>query len=94
MDTQKQTLENQCLAFGIVGIALSETGLLGLIFSIIALSKNKTYRATYGETTNKTKTGHALGKAGLIISIIMTVFWIVFTIVMVGATISGVISIQ
>ncbi|MBQ2357350.1 MAG: zinc ribbon domain-containing protein, partial [Ruminococcus sp.] len=37
------------LVFGILGLALSELGIVGLIFSIIALKKANNYIATYGD---------------------------------------------
>ena len=37
------------LVFGIIGLALSTMGIVGLIFSIIALKKANNYIATYGD---------------------------------------------
>ena len=71
------------LVFGIIGLALSGTGILGLIFSIIALSKAKSYIRTYGPIATQANIGRRLAIAGLIVSIIMIVFWVVFITIMV-----------
>ena len=64
------------LVFGIIGLALCETGLLGLIFSIVGLVQAKNYVKTYGDISNKVRIGKRLSIAGLIISICMIVMWI------------------
>ncbi len=80
--TTPQGNPTQVLVFGIIGLALCETGVLGLIFSIIALTKAKNYVNTYGPISTQVNTGRRLAIAGLIISIIMIVFWIAFIILM------------
>ena len=75
---QQQTLGNptKVLVFCIIGLALSELGIVGLIFSIIGLVQANKYIAQYGNVSNQVRIGRRLAIAGLIISIIMTVFWI------------------
>lgn len=68
----------QVLVFGILGLALSELGIVGLIFSIIALKKANTYIATYGNISNQVRIARRLAIAGLIVSIVMIVFWILY----------------
>lgn len=72
------------LTFGILGLAFCETGILGLIFSIIGLTKAKNYIATYGPVSGQVRTGKILSTIGLILSIVMIVFWVAFTIIMVN----------
>lgn len=74
---QNQTLGNptQVLVFCIIGLALCETGILGLIFSIIGLSKANNYIATYGPVSTQVNVGKRLAIAGLIVSIVMIVLW-------------------
>ena len=52
----RQTLGNptQVLVFGILGLALgASTGIVGLIFSILAISKANQYVAQYGDVANQ-----------------------------------------
>ena len=71
------------LVFGILGLALSGLGIVGLIFSIIGLKKANNYIATYGNISNQVRIGRRLAIAGLIVSIIMTIFWIAYIILIV-----------
>lgn len=75
------------LVFGILGLAFAESGILGIIFSAIALSKAKAYAAAYGNLTGKAKVGKILATVGLIVSILMVVFWVIYIIVI--AAIAG-----
>ena len=70
------------LVFGIIGLALSGTGIFGLIFSIIGLVKAKNYIAAYGPVSTQARVGKILATVGLIVSIVMIVFWIAFIILM------------
>lgn len=75
-----QTLGNpsQVLVFGILGLAFGlGGGILGIIFSIIGLTKAKSYIAAYGDVSNQVRTGKKLATAGLIVAIIMTICWII-----------------
>lgn len=71
------------LVFGIIGLAFSGSGVIGLIFSIIALSKARAYIAQYGDVANQVRIGRRLAIAGLIISILLIIFWIIRIIILV-----------
>ncbi len=73
------------LTFGIIGLATCELGIVGLIFSIIALSKAGKFRQSTTERSGQVNTGRGLAIAGLIISIIMIIVYIVLIAVGVGA---------
>ena len=73
------------LVFGILGLALSGLGIVGLIFSIIGLKKANNYIATYGNISNQVRIGRRLAIAGLVVSIIMTIIWILYIIIIVVA---------
>ena len=68
-------LEKQALTCGILGLSLSLLGVPGIIFSAIAGSKASALKKLTGQLSGKAKTGYGLGKAGKIVSIIMTVIW-------------------
>ena len=68
------------LVFGIIGLALCELGIVGLIFSIIGLVQANKYIAQYGNVSNQVRIGRRLAIAGLILSIVFIVFWIVWII--------------
>ena len=72
------------LVFGIIGLALSTMGIVGLIFSIIALKKANNYIATYGDISNQVRIGRRLAIAGLIVIIIFTIFWLIYIIGIIG----------
>ena len=69
------------LAFGIIGLATCGTGIIGLIFSIIAISKAGKFRQGSAERSGQVNTGRALGIVGLILSILMIILWIILIIV-------------
>ena len=48
------------LVFGILGLALSGLGIVGLIFSIIGLKKANNYIATYGNIANQVRIARIL----------------------------------
>ena len=79
------------LVWCIVGAALSWTGIIGLIFSIIGLKKANTYIKQYGEISQQVKIGKILSIIGIVGSSIMTIFWIIWITVMiiVGITIAS-----
>ena len=75
------------LILGIVGLATSFlpylVSIVGIIISAIARGKAKNYKATFGELFGKAKVGANLAKAGLIISIIMTILWFIIIIILI-----------
>lgn len=75
------------LTWGILGLAFAlATGVLGIIFSIIGLNKYKQYMTyTSGAHSGKAQTGRKLSIAGLIVGIAMTIFLIIYIIVIVSA---------
>ncbi len=78
------------LVFGIIGLALSTMGIVGLIFSIIALKKANNYIATYGDISNQVRIGRRLAIAGLVVSIIFTIIYVlIFVAAIVAGTSSG-----
>ncbi len=78
------------LVFGIIGLALSTMGIVGLIFSIIALKKANNYIATYGDIANQVRIGRRLAIAGLVVSIIFTIIYVlIFVAAIVAGTSSG-----
>ena len=79
-------LQNKVLIFGIIALAAalsSGLSILGIIFGIIAMSKAKEYVNYMGERPGRVSLGRGLGKAGLIVGIAMTVFWIFYIVIMV-----------
>ena len=77
------------LIFGIIGLALScipFASIAGIIISAIGLKKSNAYVAAGGIACGQSKTGRILARVGLIVSIVMTVFWaIYFTVVIIAA---------
>ena len=80
---QTQVSPTSVLIWCIVGAALSWTGIVGLIFSIIGLRKANAYINTYGPISTQAKIGKILSIIGIVCSAIMTFFWIIWTIVMI-----------
>ena len=77
------------LVMGILAVALCEFGILGIIFGAIGLGKAKAFLLSHGILFGKAKVGRILSKVGLIVGIIMTVFWLVYFIFL-GALIGNV----
>lgn len=78
---EKDDLSGEVLKFGILGLAFACSGLLsllGLIFSIIARAKAGAFARRYGDTEGRATVGKHLGKAGLIVSISLTAFFVVY----------------
>lgn len=75
---EKSELGGSVLKFGILGLVFSLTGilsLLGLIFSSVALSKANAFARIFGQTEGKATVGRKLGKAGLIVSIVLVSYF-------------------
>lgn len=73
-----EKLEKQALTLGIVGLCLSMLGVPGLVLSCIGSGKASKYKQLTGGLSAKARTGYRLAKAGKIVGIIMTVFWVTF----------------
>lgn len=81
----KTVTPSSVMVWGILGLAFSELGLLGLIFSIIGRKKAKTFLLENGQLFGQAKVGGILSKVGLIVSIIMMVFWVIYIILIAAA---------
>ena len=85
--TEKQ---NPVLVFGIIALAVALSSILsflGIIFGAIAMNKAKEYINLTGHSPARVSVGRGLGKAGLIAGIAMTVFWILYFILVIAAAI-------
>lgn len=71
-----EKLEKQALTLGIVGLCLSMLGVPGLILSCVGSGKASRYKKLTGGLSAKARVGYRLAKAGKIVGIVMTVFWI------------------
>lgn len=76
------------LTFGILGIVFAcfpwLISILGIIFSAIGLGKAKAFKAAAGQLYGPAKVGKILATIGLIISIIMTVIFVIAVIVIIA----------
>ncbi len=85
---EKDELGGEVLKFGILGLAFACSGLLsllGLIFSIIARAKAGAFARRYGDTEGRATVGKHLGKAGLIVSIVITAYFaLIFVLAFLG----------
>ena len=80
-DPVKDGKAGDILKYGILGLAFGVTfflSFLGIIFSAIAKSKISDYVTMYGATEGKAAVGRGLSTAGMIVSIILTVFFIFY----------------
>lgn len=83
---------NSCMIWGIVAAAISGTGIVGLIFAIIAMNKWKTYVANGGMSCGKLTAAKATSIYGLVSSIICLVgyfFLILYFVFIVGLIATG-----
>lgn len=81
---QPQGSPTKVLVFGIIGLACSGLGILGLIFSIIGLVQGNRYRAQYGAISKQANIGRNLSIAGLIISILCIVLFVALIILIIA----------
>lgn len=72
------------LTMGILAVALCEIG-IGLIFGAIGLGRAKAYVRDYGKLVGTAKPGKILSMVGLIVGIIMAVFWLIYLLVIIVA---------
>ena len=82
---EEDALAGSILTWGILGLAFSATVILGIIFSAIGLSKARRFQETYGPLHHRAKVGRILSLVGLIVSLVMILFWIVYGIIIAHA---------
>lgn len=75
------------LTFGILSLVFSVV--LGIIFGAIGRKKGKEFVAQGGELTGASKVGFILSKVGLILSILSTIFFVIYMIVIIAAAAKG-----
>lgn len=76
---------NPVLKWGIIGLAFAGFGILGIIFSIIGLNKYKQYQTfTSGAYSRKAVIGKRLSIGGIIAGAAMTVFWILYIVMIIS----------
>ena len=71
----------RALVFGILALALSDTGILGIVFGTRAISRSTEYLAAYGVYDGKAKTGRVLGTIGLVRGMIYTILYYIFIVI-------------
>ena len=92
VDPALNGMSKSILIFGIIGLAFSCSfylSLLGIIFSAIGKGKVKAFLAAGGQLTGKAKVGNILAKVGLILGIVLTVFFVIWLIVVIAAAVKG-----
>ena len=78
---EREQAGGQILKFAILGLVFACTWILsflGLAFSIICKIKLNNYLAVYGETDGRATVGKGLGKAAMIVSIVMLALLILY----------------
>ena len=88
-DPELNSLATNTMIFGIIGLALSEMGIPGIILSNIAMNKASEFERKAGKLFGKALVGRRLAKPGKIVGIIMTIFWAVYFTIAVIAGIAG-----
>lgn len=83
---EQESMTKSALIMSIVGLALSELGIPGIIISAIAKSKVKKATAA-GAIGGKLKAARILSTIGMILSIVMTIVWLLY-IVVIGAAVA------
>ena len=88
-DPELNELAKSTMIMGIIGLALSELGLPGLIISNIAMNKAAEFESKAGGLFGKAKVGRRLAKPGKIVGLIMTIFWAVYIFFLIVTILSG-----
>ena len=88
-DPELNSLATNTLIFGIIGLALSEMGIPGIILSSIAMNKAAEFERKAGKLFGKALVGRRLAKPGKIVGIIMTIFWGIYALIMMIAGIAS-----
>ena len=82
---------SEVLTYGILASALCGTGIMGIIFGVIGRKKvNQYLLENNGMTCGQVTAGSITSRVGLIIGIVMTVFWVCYVLFIVGAIIFAV----
>ena len=92
VNEEAASLSTPILVFGIMGLAFACSfylSFLGIIFSAIGKGKVKQFLAAGGQLSGKAKVGSILAKVGLIVGIILTVFFVIWLIVMIAIAANG-----
>lgn len=76
------------LVFGILSLALSSV-IAGIVFGILGLIKSKKYITTYGNISTQVRIGRGLSIAGIIVSAICIIMYIIMIIAAIIAGING-----
>ena len=86
---EQESLCKSALTLSIVGAALAELGLPGIIVSAIA--KGKVKKATQGGAVGgKLKAARIISNIGLALSIVMTIFWAIYIFLIGGLMVWGI----
>ena len=86
---QKNAEGRTAMILAIIGVVLSELGIPGIILSAIAKGKVKAWEQKYGPATGMAKAAKIISTVGLILSIFMTVFWVLYFFIIVGLIAAG-----
>jgi hypothetical protein len=99
-DAERKALADSIFNFGLWGLILGIVGcvpIVGLVLSILALSKAKRYKANYGPLVDNASTGNIMAIIGLVLGIIpivvailYVIFYIIVFVVMLASSASGV----
>ncbi len=87
VDPREREASKSVLTFGIIALAFSCSWILsfvGIIFAFIARSKVKAYESEFGPATGKTKVGKIFSIVSIPLSIVMTVFFVLYILFIVG----------
>ena len=79
----RQSAASGILTMGILGIIFCQL-FLGIIFSAIGKKRAAAYELAYGVLSGKAKVGFIMSKVSFIVSIVFTIFWALYIIMIVG----------
>ena len=87
-DANEREMSKSTLIWGILGIAFGCSfylSFLGIIFGAIGLGKAKNYMAAGYPLAGRAKTGRILALVGMILGIVLTVFFVIWLIAVIAA---------
>lgn len=82
-DRERKSIEDSIYNFGLIGMILGIVGcipIVGLVLSILAMSKAKKYKATYGPLADRASTGNIFAIIGLVLGLLPVVFGVIYVI--------------